>query len=247
MRRAPPRLAILGSLPAAEIAAAWAAANAGTEVVHVTDTAPPRQWLAQVSWKGTIRPARLKRIRAGSPLRADAFLFAAAREETIHLARSYLDLMRGRPILLAPGGFALVEAVDTVVNGNAENRHAAVGQLPGFPAIGKIDADTVRIGSVKCGFPVGPRQHDDLPVLLKVFRRWFPELSASSLEETTLSNTNNLIHPADPADQRRPGREGRNLPLLSTRSVRRGIASLFTASTRSGSNSSQRSVCRRCL
>ena len=189
------QLAVLGSLPAAEISAAWAAANAGTEVVYVTDHAHPRQWLAHVSWEGSIRSAHVKRVRVGSPLEADAFVLIASREETFDLVRSYAKVMRGRPILLAPGGFAIVEAVDKLVNSNTNERSAALGQLPGFPAIGEIESDNVRIGSVKRDFPVGPLQHEEGPVLLDVFRRWFPELSAASLAETTLSNTNNLIHP----------------------------------------------------
>jgi opine dehydrogenase len=188
------RLAVLGSMPLAAVNSAWAAAKSGEVVTYVTDTHPAGIWSMEVRCQGVALPARVERVGVGDPIVADAFLLIASREESIELVRAYAQAMSGRPILLAPGGFALVEAIADMINPVATHP-SALGQLPGFPVAGDIEADGVRIRSIKRQFPVGPLHKEDSSHLLDIFRIWFPDLVESSLEETTLSNINNVIHP----------------------------------------------------
>lgn len=188
------RLAVLGTLPMAAVTAAWAAANAGTEVVYVSDVAPPGKWSTQVTWDGTPRHAQIERVRVGSHTEADAFLLIASREESITLTRQYADSMRGKPVVLAPGGFAIVEAIDKILN-TGTSAPSSLGQLPGFPVTGDIELDNVRIRSVKQNFPLGQLGTEDSSVLVATFRPWIPDVVRSTLTETALSSTNNLIHP----------------------------------------------------
>jgi opine dehydrogenase len=187
------RLAVLGSMPTAMISAAWASATSGQEVAYVTDTASGT-WSGHVLWGERSEPAQVEHVKVGAPLEADAFLLIASRKETLELVRLYKQAMKGRPVLLAPGGFAVVEAVAEQLAAGAPV-HSALGQLPGFPVTGSMQGDTIQIRSVKRDFPVGALRGTDLPNLLRLFRSWFPDLTESTLAETTLANTNNVIHP----------------------------------------------------
>ncbi|NHU44306.1 NAD/NADP octopine/nopaline dehydrogenase family protein [Rhodococcus sp. A14] len=178
----------------AAVTAAWASATAGTEVVYATDETPPGTWSAQVTWHGHSQPAQLARVQVGTPFEADAFMLIAPRDESIALTRLYAESMQGKPVLVAPGGFAIVEAIDEVLN-TGTSIASPVGQLPGFPITGDVEPGNVRIRAVKRNFPLGQLRHKDSSDLVETFRIWFPDLAASTLAETTLGNMNNILHP----------------------------------------------------
>lgn len=188
------KLAVLGSLQAALVNAAWASANSGAEVVHVTRQGSGGSLSVPVTWPEQNRTAHLVSVEPGTPVVADAFVIIAPRDESVALVRTYADSMRGKPVLLAPGGFAVVEAVDAVLNTGSTDL-SPLGQLPGFPVIGDATSERVTIRSVKRSFPVGPLHDVDAVAMTKTFQKWIPDLVPSSLAETTLSNTNNMLHP----------------------------------------------------
>lgn len=164
------------------------------DVVYVSSAPSLAGWSVTVTTKKQTRSVSLTRVQVGEPIDADAFLVVAPREETLALARLYADAMRGHPVLLAPGGVAVVESVDSILRAQSAD-HSLVAQLPGYLITGQVDADTVAIWAVKQQFPVGALHQGRTQDLVDLYNPWFPTLVPSSLVETTLSNTNNIIHP----------------------------------------------------
>lgn len=210
------RLAVLGDAPMAVVHAATAAMVSSDDVVYVSSAPSLTRWSVTVTTERHSRSVFLTRVQVGEPVAADAFIVVAPREETLGLARIYADSMRGCPVLLAPGGVAVVESVDTILHG-PKSDHSLIGQLPGYLVTGQVDADTVTVWYVKQQFPVGALHQAQANDLVDLYNPWFPTLVSSSLVETTLSNTNNIIHPptlllntarSDKSDDYRFYREG---------------------------------------
>jgi hypothetical protein len=187
-------LAIIGGMPEAAITAVWASSCAGEPVLIAGGPEHLLNKPLRVTTAAGTSAALLHAPPQDGALSADAYILIAPRAETHRLVFQHRHLLAGRPLLLAPGGVGLTEAV--VERFEAWGLPApALGQLPGFPAIGTVDGANVRIRAVKRRFPVGAFTAEAAERLSVMFRHWLPDLVPSSLALTSLSNTNNFIHP----------------------------------------------------
>ena len=188
------RLAVLGHSTQAIVAAAWASMAANGAVTLVGDFASNEPLPTTAVYHQNVTPCRIDRVQAGDPIDADAFIVVAPRDEALALTRQYSAAMRNRPCAYAPGGFGLLQAVSELLD-IRDDDPISLCQLPGFPVTGSVEGTRVTVRAVKRQFPVGPLDERLGEAICSVFRRWFPDLVQSTLSVTTLSNTNNLLHP----------------------------------------------------
>jgi len=188
------RLAVLGSMPAAVVTAAWAAAESDGPVVVLNGRSAAREAPMHVFWQDAARPAIVDWRPAIEQVQADAFVIVASRDELRILARQHRHALAGRPVLLAPGGIGVTEEFAESFR-NWSLPAPLLGQLPGFPILGDVRDGIVDIRAIKRRLPVGTPSNGDSAELQRVFHRWLADLEPSSLTETSLSNANNLLHP----------------------------------------------------
>ncbi|PMC74810.1 NAD/NADP octopine/nopaline dehydrogenase family protein, partial [Brachybacterium sp. UMB0905] len=105
------------------------------------------------------------------------------------LVAEHRELLRGRPVLLAPGGLAgalrLAELEPSV----------QAAEATGFPAAGFAQGDLFVLRGIKQNLPIATAQAQRTAELHAVFARHLPTLVPSDLVTTSMANTNHLIHP----------------------------------------------------
>jgi opine dehydrogenase len=184
-------IAILGDSSAAVVTAALAGMSSGDPILLMgwaPGTAPA---LTAVTRSGD-RTSLV--VADGSAGEADAYIVVSEAARLPALLRNHAGRMAGRPVLLAPGnvgGAILAAAAFADVPGEAPR----FAEATGFPALGSVRATTVELSAIKRRLPFAAVDGDAEGRDLDLFRRYLPDLVASDLLTTSLSNTNHLIHP----------------------------------------------------
>jgi len=137
---------------------------------------------------------------------ADVYIAVSTSAGLEALLAEYRELLAGRVLLLAPGGF-----------GGAIRAHRwfrrwgvkppVIAEATGFPAIGEGEG-TITLRGIKRNLPIAGLDHADTDEVLTAVRDHLPDVVAADLATTSMSNTNHLLHPV--------------LMLLNAERVRRG-------------------------
>ena len=180
-------LLVIGA-PQALATAVFAATVSG-ERVHVLAEDAPETLPAHAQLDGTRTS-----IRLSSVLIEDAGLHAcvivAESRALPALVTAHRELLAGPPVLLAPGGLAGALRV------SAMDGSLLVAETTGFPASGFLPRATpssCAVSSVVCRSPL--RTRSSTGRCLRSSAGYLPQLIASDLRTTSLSNTNHIIHP----------------------------------------------------
>lgn len=183
-------LSIIGASQAAISAAVFASSNTGEAVGLQT---PGLTAAKDMQFSNVHAPVRLD-----PGVLPDAHLFTVVSDSGSlkNLIYEHRHILAGKSVLLAPGGFA---GVLRVLAWFREWRLSAprVAEVTGFLVGGKRDADggRFRLGSAKEALPLASHTEDLTHQMLAEFLPYFPNLVASTLVTTSLSNTNHMIHP----------------------------------------------------
>lgn len=185
-------LSIIGG-PQSIAAAVYAAANSGEEIGILTPSLSADE-LSHLKVDGLPEDIRLQHgITSGS----DHFVVisdSTSLKETLSKHRAELA---GKSLLLAPGGFAGVLRVHAWFDdwGIPAPKTA---EVTAFIVGGGRDAarNRFRLGAPKANLPFATETAGSTDAMLAEYVRYFPNLVASDLVTTTLSNSNHMIHPA---------------------------------------------------
>lgn len=104
-------------------------------------------------------------------------------------------VLSGKPLLLAPGGFGGVLRVQKWF-GEWSLEPPRLAETTGFPVSGTLENGELKSHTLKHSLPFAASTSTETLNLLEVFERLLPELVASDLQTTSLSNTNHMIHPS---------------------------------------------------
>ncbi|MDQ0819489.1 opine dehydrogenase [Arthrobacter sp. V4I6] len=187
------KLTVVGSSSAAIVTAGYAASNApegwdvallaGSEIQdipHYADGLVPEQVLA-LEVSATI---------SGS----DLFVLVGTANDLPVTVVKHADIIGGRPVLVAPGSFGGAFRVRNALRmAGVENPN--ISETTGFIAGGRVSEGRCTVTSVKRNLPVAGFSDELSAKAMESFLPCFPTLVASDLVTTSLSNTNNVLHP----------------------------------------------------
>ncbi|MDN5724597.1 MAG: NAD/NADP octopine/nopaline dehydrogenase family protein [Propionibacteriales bacterium] len=182
-------LAVLGD-PQAVAAAGHAAARTGERVL-----------LGLSAGDGHVHTRTTGLFEAGVDVRpvaepdAEAYLLICTSAGLESVLAQHRDRLAGRPLLLAPGGFAGAIRVRTLFE-RWGLPIPLVGETSGFPVMGSAVGAEIMIRAVKRQLPVAGLDDEATAELLRVFTPSYGDLVGSDLVTTSLSNTNHMLHPA---------------------------------------------------
>ena len=113
--------------------------------------------------------------------------------------RQFIEPLRfslaGKPMLLAPGGFGGVLRVRRWFE-EWSLEPPRLAETTGFPVSGTLVDGVLSSHTVKRSLPLAAATQCETQSLLEIFVLFLPELVASDLQTTSLSNTNHMIHPS---------------------------------------------------
>jgi hypothetical protein len=187
-------LAVIGSSPQAIATAAAAAALSGEAVALDTTlsaAAPPRSLATGrqrvVLPDGSVHIVEL--ITDSAPA-ADAVLLFASPDELHHRGSELARRLGSAPTLYAPATFA---GWATLVRARKLDSELT-GVLAGFPAVGDVAEDHIRVRGLKQGLPCGGPSTDSARALVATFRSWLRDLVPVSPTAAELSSSNVIVH-----------------------------------------------------
>ncbi len=187
------QLSILGD-PQAVPTALYAASNSG-ELVGVHSSSLTVGELAQAEFEGVSSPVRL---HDGVLEDTDLFVVVSESAALKGLLFGFRAAIAGRSVLLAPGGFAGALRVTSWFE-EWSLPAPRVAEVTGFIAAGQREAraqgSSFSLGPVKENLPLASTTTDLTLEMVADYSRYFPNLVASDLVTTSLSNTNHMIHP----------------------------------------------------
>lgn len=186
-------LVVGNSLERTVPAAAMAAAVSGERVLFTC--AEYRDELAvTVEGAGLSGPAVIVPVPLDSPVEADSYIMTAPPEDYERMFAAHRQLYAGKPVLLAPGGFGgvLANAARFREWGLAVPRFS---EVPGWLAGAALDGDRVSFVLRKKDLPIAGLSDEETAFALEHFGRFIPEMVASDLITTSLTNINAIIHP----------------------------------------------------
>lgn len=187
-------LVVIAGMPEGAVTAAWASSCAG-QPVKVIGVAPELIGVElPVTTANGTSGALLHDASGQADAGSNVYLLLAARSTIHELVSRHMQLLAGKPVLLAPGGVGLVEEIEEVF-ARSNLPSPIMGHLPGFPVLGGFDGPDLRIRAIKRRLPVGASTTQIAQHLCDTVRSWIPEVVAATLAETSLSITNNYMHP----------------------------------------------------
>ncbi|MFC7618966.1 NAD/NADP octopine/nopaline dehydrogenase family protein [Microlunatus sp. GCM10028923] len=124
---------------------------------------------------------------------ADVYVAVTTSGRLESLLSEHRQLLAGRVLLLAPGGFGAVVRVRRLFEewGVAP---PVVAEATGFPALGGGEG-TVALRGIKRSMPMAGIDAEATDEVHRALSGYLPDLVSSDLATTSLSNTNHLLHP----------------------------------------------------
>jgi opine dehydrogenase len=184
-------LSVLGTSSQAWVLAAAASANAGQSVTLVAADQAGRREL-RTSGLGLDGIAVVEVV--ATPDSSGPVLVAAASVAEVRRLAGSMALT-GRDVLLVPSGAAGALSL-CASNGPLAGAINHVFEAPGFPYLGAIEDDAVRFSARKDRLSIGGADPSVTAALVAELRPYLPGVVATALLETSLANTNAIIHPA---------------------------------------------------
>ena len=174
--------------------AGYVAAISGHEVIL---SSPERTDVRAVQVQGELIEVSISHADAGEVVDRpfDSAIIITESRKLRALIEPQRHLLSGKPLLLAPGGFGGVLRVKRWFEewGIVPPR---VAEAPGFPVSGTVRDAVLWSHTLKHSLPVAADAQGETEALLGIFSALLPELVASDLQTTSLSNTNHMIHPS---------------------------------------------------
>jgi hypothetical protein len=124
---------------------------------------------------------------------ADVYVAVTTSAGLESMVADHRELLAGRVLLVAPGGFGAVIRVRRLFE-RWGVEPPVVAETTGFPAIGEGEG-TITLRGVKRSLPIAGIDHAATDEVLTAIRAHLPDLVPSDLATTSLSNTNHLLHP----------------------------------------------------
>ena len=124
---------------------------------------------------------------------ADVYVAVTTSADLESMLADHRELLAGRVLLVAPGGFGAVIRVRQLFE-RWGVEPPVVAEATGFPAIGEGEG-TITLRGVKRCLPFAGIDHAATDEVLTAVRNHLPDLVPSDLATTSLSNTNHLLHP----------------------------------------------------
>lgn len=147
-----------------------------------------------VEGTGLSGPAVIVPVPLDASIAANSFIFTAPQEEYEKMLRPRAEHCAGKPVLLAPGGFGGVLAnVARFREWGLAAPHFS--EAPGWPAFGRLAGDRIDLTGRKRNLAIAGASDEETAFALEHFGRYLPEMVASDLITTSLSNVNAIIHP----------------------------------------------------
>jgi opine dehydrogenase len=184
-------LSILGTSSQAWVLAAAASANAGETVTLVAADQAGRREL-RTSGLGLDGIAVVEVV--ATPDSSGPVLVAAASVAEVRRLAGSITLA-GRDVVLVPSGAAGALSL-CASDGPLAGAIIHVFEAPGFPYLGAIDDDAVRLSARKDGLTIGGADPSVTAALVAELQRYLPGVVGTDLLDTSLANTNAIIHPA---------------------------------------------------
>lgn len=172
--------------------AAVASAISGENVILDTGTTVPD--IKKVSGPIAQGPASLSVVGAGEAEGGTAFLYSGPVADMAERMAPYAEAAREHPVLVAPGNFAgawRLRRIFQLAGHDNDRILESNGSLFGGISLG---AETTAAISKK-RLAVAGFDEAKTAELTAAFSRYFPNLAASDLATTSLSNTNHVLHP----------------------------------------------------
>lgn len=187
------KLSVLGDTQAVP-AAMYASSNTGQAVGVQSPSLRPGE-LAEAGFTGLESECRLQdSVLEGTELFVVISESAALKE----LLYEFRQVIAGKSVLLAPGGFAGALRVAKWFE-EWDLRTPRVAEVTGFIAAGQRESRpqglSFSLGPIKRALPFASFTNDLTTEMLADYVPFFPNLVASDLITTSLSNTNHMIHP----------------------------------------------------
>ena len=174
--------------------AGYVAAISGFEVVL---SSPERTEVHAVQTQGELVEVSISQVDAGEVVDRpfDSAIIVTESRKLRALIEPQKHLLSGKPLLLAPGGFGGVLRVKRWFE-EWDIEPPRLAEAPGFPVSGTVSDAVLRSHTLKHSLPMAAETQIETEALLSIFSVLLPELVASNLQTTSLSNTNHMIHPS---------------------------------------------------
>lgn len=183
-------VAVLGDVQAVPVAA-YAAAMSGAPV-HVVCTDATS--VEEVDHDGEVRAVEVLPTGELPAGQLEAVIMVAESRRLRDLLEPIAAQLAGVPLLLAPGGFGgVLRVLDWYAEWKLEP--PLVAEATGFPVSGVVAGSRLTTRILKRRLPCASTGPEQTAYLVGLFSRFLPELEASDLVTTSLSNTNHMIHP----------------------------------------------------
>lgn len=124
---------------------------------------------------------------------ADVYVAVTTSGGLESLLGEHRELLAGRVLLVAPGGFGAVVRVRRLFE-QWGVEPPVVAEATGFPALGGGEG-TVALRGIKRSMPLAGIDRAATEEVHRALRGYLPDLVPSDLATTSLSNTNHLLHP----------------------------------------------------
>ncbi len=174
--------------------AGYIAAISGAEVIL---SSPERTEIHAVQVQGEPIEVKISHVEAGDVVDQpfDSAIIVTESRKLRALIEPQRNVLSGKPLLLAPGGFGGVLRVKRWFEEWGIER-PQLAEAPGFPVSGTVSEAVLRSHTLKHSLPMAAETQIETEELLRIFSLLLPELVASNLQTTSLSNTNHMIHPS---------------------------------------------------
>lgn len=188
-------LVVAGTGLPALATAAYASANAGEQVELLAPDVTDAEAVTTVSVSGSGMDASVLLRSDVSDVRSDVALVVDNVESLDTQVRRFGERGATRAILVAPGGFAGSLRAERLL-ADLGRTDVKVSEAPGFAVLARRpSADEVAVVAVKESMPVAGPNAEHTEHALADYGRYLPELAASDLVTTSLSNVNSVTHP----------------------------------------------------
>ena len=187
-------LAVLGDSQATAAAGLAAAETGETVRLALTPTGSGHTATSGHTGVAGIRTGAIDVVADPAPT-ADAFLVVSTHLGLRAVIETHRERLAGRQVLLAPGGFAGVLRVARWFD-EWDLPRPILGEATGFPVMGSGAEGLITVTGTKDRLPLAGVDEVASKELLTGFQPYFPNLVASDLVTTSLSNTNHMVHPA---------------------------------------------------
>lgn len=184
-------LSVIGDAQA--IATAIYASSSSGEAVGVSTPSLTPDGPQIVEYSGVSGTVRLQ---LGVPDDTKLFVVVSEHASLKEVLHHFREEIAGKSLLLAPGGFAGILRVEAWFR-EWGLRVPQIAEVTGFMAGGRRATDglSFRLGAVKRDLPFASISDTVTQEMLRDYIPYFPNLVASDLVTTSLSNTNHMIHP----------------------------------------------------